>query len=253
MSTTVPTPAVPTPAVPAATVPAQPAGGTTARPSSEARLALSGRWPWAAAAAGVTSAVFTNFTSRFMTEAETAGGASAVYAAVEDDGLRTHVGVVTAFLCVVFLAVFAAGFGRFLTARAPHGSLTAQVARTGLVASVATVALAASLKAVYRGGLPDHMDSGMYTRDAVVTLQILVDQYQWAAYWTLVLAMGAVAVLGLRDGLLPRWYAVLSTVLTAFVLGMTLVLGLPYSAGVIAPVWLVATTVALLRLRKRLA
>ena len=231
------------------TVPVQP----TSTQQSEARRALSGLWPLAAAGAGISSFVFTSFTSRFMTDAETEGGVAAVYAAVENDGTRTHLGVVAAFLCVGFLAVFAAGFGRFLTARAPEGSLTAQVARLGLSASVATVALAASLKAIYRGGLPDHGDAGMYSTEAVVTLQILVDQYQWAAYWTIALAMGAVVVLGLKDGVLPRWYAWLSALLTAFVVGMTLVLALPYSAGVVAPVWLVATTVVLLRLRKRLA
>ncbi len=231
------------------TVPVQPI--TTA--PSEARRALSGLWPLAAAGAGVTSAVFTMFTSRFMTDSETEGGVAAVYAAVDGDGARTHVGVVAAFLCVIFLAVFAAGFGRFLAARAPHGSLAAQLARVGLGASVATVALAASLKAIYRDGLPDHGDAGMYTKEAVVTFQILIDQYQWAAYWTLALAMAAVVVLGLKDRVLPRWYAWLSALLTAFVVGMTLVLALPYSAGVVAPVWLVATTVALLRLRRRLA
>ena len=240
------------------TVQTQPTTTPTTMPStpvepSEARRALSGLWPLAAAGAGVTSAVFTMFTSRFMTDAETEGGVAAVFAAVDGDGTRTHLGVVAAFLCVGFLAVFAAGFGRFLNARAPEGSLAAQVARIGLSASVATVALAASLKAIYRGGLPDHGDAGMYTEEAVVTFQILVDQYQWAAYWTLVLAMAAVVVLGLKDRVLPRWYAWLSAVLTAFVLGMTLVLALPYSAGVVAPVWLVATTVVLLRLRKRLA
>jgi len=169
----------------------------TAPPPSEARRALSGLWPLAAAGAGLTSFVFTSFISRFLTDAETEGGVAAVYAAVEDDGVRTHVGVVAAFLCVAFLAVFAADFGRFLAARAPQGSLAAQVARLGVAASVATVALAASLKAIYRGGLPDHGDAGMYTEQAVVTFQILVDQYQWAAYWTLALAMGAVVVLGL--------------------------------------------------------
>ena len=59
--------------------------------------------------------------------------------------------------------------------------------------------------------------------------------------------------LGLRDRVPPRWYAWVSAVLTAFVVGMTTVLALPYSAGVVAPVWLVATTLVLLRLRKRLA
>jgi hypothetical protein len=234
-------------------VPATAAAPTAPTAPSQARQALSGRWPLAAAGAGLAAFVFTTFSSRLLTETEADGDVQGVYAAVENDGLRTHLGVAAAFVCVLLLAVFAAGFGRFLTARAPEGSLPAQVARLGLGATVATVALAGSLKAIYRGGLPDHMDSPMYTEEAVVVLQIVVDQYQWAAYWTLALAMGAVAVLGLKDRVLPKWYAVLSTVLTVFVLGMTLVLGLPYSAGVIAPVWLVATTVALLRLHTRLA
>ena len=242
------------------TVPTQPTATPTTAPTnapteqqSAARRTLAGWWPLAAAGAGVTSFVFTSLSSRLLTDEQTRDGVDAVYAAVDQDGGRTHVGIVMAFLCVGLLAVFAAGFGRFLTARAPEGSLAAQVARLGLNASVATVALAASLKAIFRGGLPDHGDHAMYTKEAVVTLQILVDQYQWAAYWTIALAMGAVAVLGLRDRILPRWYAWLSVVLTAFVLGMTGVLGLPYSAGVVAPVWLVATTIALLRLRRRLA
>lgn len=227
--------------------------GTATAVPSRARAALSGRWPLAGAGAGVCAFVFTTFSSRFMTEAETSRGVDGVYAAVQDDGLRTHLGIVAAFVGVLLLAVFAAGFGRFLTARSPEGSLSAAVARIGLGASVATVALAASLKAIYRGGLPDHGDAAMYTQDSVAVLQIVVDQYQWAAYWTLALAMGAVAVLGLVHKVLPKWYAVLSAVLTVFVLAMTLVLGLPYSAGVVAPVWLVASTVALLRLRRRLA
>lgn len=146
----------------------------TTRPveQSDARRALSGLWPLAAAGVGITSFVFTRLTSRSMTDAETEGGVAAVYAAVEGDGTRTQVGVVAAFASVVLLAVLAAGFGRFLTARAPSGSLAAQVARLGLTATVATVALAASPKAISRGALPDHGDAGMCTEQAVVRLQI---------------------------------------------------------------------------------
>jgi hypothetical protein len=92
----------------------------TSTAPSEARRALSGPWPLAAAGAGTASFVVTSCTSRSMTDTETAGGVSAVYAAVEGDGTRTH------------LAVFAADFSRFLTARAPQGSPAAQVARLGL-------------------------------------------------------------------------------------------------------------------------
>lgn len=237
-------------------------GTTTTHPStaprpdtgrSAARRALDGRWPLAAIGAGLSSFVFLNLSSHFLEEDVTSGGVDAVVAAVDGDGAQTHLGLVAAFLTVGLLAVFAVGFGRFLVARAPEGSAAAQVARLGLTATVATVSLAAGLKAIYRGGLPDHLDSVMYTPESVATLQILVDQYQWASYWTLVLAMGAVAVLGLKDKVLPRSYAALSAVLTVFVLGMTLVLGLPYSSGLIAPIWLVATGIALLRLRTRLA
>lgn len=227
---------------------AEPAGGRSA-----ARATLEGRWPLAALGAGLSTFVFLNLSSHFLEDDVTSGGVDAVVAAVAGDGAQTHLGLVAAFLTVGLLAVFAVGFGRFLVARAPEGSTSAQVARLGLTATVATVSLAAGLKAIYRGGLPDHVDSGMYTPESVAVLQILVDQYQWAAYWTLVLAMGAVAVLGLRDKVLPKPYAVLSAVLTVFVLGMTLGLGLPYSSGLIAPIWLVATGISLLRLRKRLA
>lgn len=235
-----------------ATLDTAPTAAPTAPAQSEARRALSGAWPLAALGAGVSTFVFTTLSSHWMNDASKEG-VSGVFAAVEGDGGKTHLGIVAGFVSVLLLAVFAVGFGRFLAARAPKDSVPAAVARLGLNVTVATVALAASLKAIYRGGLPDHADHTMYTKEAVVVLQILVDQYQWAAYWTLVLAMVAVAVLGLKDRVLPRSYAGASAVMALFVLGMTLVLGLPYSAGLIAPVWLVATGIAMLGIRRRLA
>lgn len=225
---------------------------TTAPAQSEARRALSGAWPLAAFGAAVTTFVFTTLSSHWLEEGDT-GSVASVYAAVDGDGSKTQLGVVTGFLSVLLLAVVAVGFGRFLTARAPQHSAAAQLARLGMNAAVGTVAVAAALKAVYRGGLPDHMDHTMYTRESVAVLQIVVDQYQWAAYWTLVLAMAAAAWLGLKDRVLPRSYAVVSAVTATFVLGMTLVLGLPYSSGLIAPVWLVATGIMALGVRRRLA
>jgi hypothetical protein len=115
------------------------------------------------------------------------------------------------------------------------------------------VAVAASFKAIVRGGLPSHGDHVMYTQEAVATLQILVDQFQYAAFWGMTLVMGAVAVLSLVDRVLPRWYGALSAVFTTFVVLMTAIGGLPYSAGLVTPLFLVATTVVLLRLRSRLA
>ena len=80
------------------TVPVQPT--TSPAEQSEARRALSGLWPLAAAGAGITSFVFTSLTSRFLTDAETEGGVAAVYAAVEDDGVRARLDAWSADLVV---------------------------------------------------------------------------------------------------------------------------------------------------------
>jgi hypothetical protein len=93
----------------------------------------------------------------------------------------------------------------------------------------------------------------MYTKQAVATLQILVDQFQYAAFWGMTLVMGAVAVLALVHRVLPRWYGALSALFATFVVLMTGVGGLPYSAGLVTPLFLIATSALLLRLRRRLA
>ena len=225
----------------------------TAPAPSEARRALDGRWPLAGLVAAGTGLAFALFSSRYLGEDVTSQGPSAVYDAIKDDGLRAQIGVVTGFATVLALAVFGTGLLRFLAARAPQGSLAVPVARTGLIATVATLSVAASLKAIVRGGLPSHGDHVMYTEEAVSTLQILVDQFQYAAFWGMTLVMGATAVLALQHRVLPRWYGAVSALFTVFVLGMTGVLGLPYSSALVTPFFLVASTVVLLRTRRRLA
>jgi hypothetical protein len=227
--------------------------GTRPVARSEVRQSLDGRWPLAGAVAAVSAGAFALFSSTLLDDEVAAQGSGAVYEAIADSGTVFHVGIVTGFTAVVALAVFGAGFLRFLAARAPQGSLAEPVARLGLGATVATVAVAAALKAIVRGGLPSHVDHGMYTQESVATLQILVDQFQYAAFWGMTLVMGAVAVLSLAHRVLPRWYGALCALFTVFVVLMTGVLGLPYSAGLVTPLFLVATTVVLLRLRSRLA
>ena len=131
------------------TVPVQPT--TTPAAQSEARRSLSGLWPLAAAGAGVTSAVFTMFTSRFMTDAETEGGVAAVYAAVDGDGTRTHLGVVAAFLCVGFLAVFAAGNAVGLTV---SGRLSDRVGRRPFIVGGLVISGLATIVTGFASNLP---------------------------------------------------------------------------------------------------
>jgi hypothetical protein len=230
------------------TVPAQ-----SPMPQSETRRTLSGAWPLVGPVAAAAGIAFALFSSTLLEEDVTSQGPAAVYDAIAGDGTLYHVGIITGFATMIALAVFGAGLLRFLTTRAPQDSLTVPVARLGVGATVATLAVAASLKAIVRGGLPSHMDHSMYTEESVATLQILIDQFQYAAFWGMTLVMGAVAVLALVHRVLPRWYGALSALFTTFVVLMTAIGGLPYSAGLVTPLFLVATTVVLLRLRKRLA
>lgn len=236
-----------------ASAPTGSTAGSSPVAQSEVRRTLNGRWPLAGAVAAVASGAFALFSSTYVGEDVTSKGSGAVYDAIAASGTLFHVGIVTGFTAVVALAVFGAGFLRFLAARAPQGSLAEPVARLGLGVTVATVAVAAALKAIVRGGLPSHGDHTMYTEESVATLQILIDQFQYAAFWGMTLVMGAVAVLSFAHRVLPRWYGGLSAFFTVFVVLMTGVLGLPYSAGLVTPLFLAATVVVLLRLRSRLA
>ena len=230
-----------------------PTTSTDPTAQSDVRRSLNGLWPLAGAVAAVASGAFALYSSTYIEDDVAAAGSAAVYDHIAGEGTLLHIGIVTGFTAMVALAVFAAGFVRFLAARDQSGSLAVPVAGIGLGVTVATVAVAASIKAIVRGGLPSHGDHRMYTEESVATLQILIDQFQYAAFWGMTLVMGAVVVLSLVHRVLPRWYGALSAVFTLFVVLMTGLGGLPYSAGLVTPLFLVATVVVLLRLRRRLA
>ena len=57
---------------------------------SPARRALDGRWPLAGVVAAGTGIAFSLFSSRYLDEAVTGRGPSAVYDAIAGDGTRAH-------------------------------------------------------------------------------------------------------------------------------------------------------------------
>lgn len=230
------------------TTPTTPATAAPAAPEAR-RSPLAGRWPLAAFVAAVSIGAYPMVGAVYLEDDTTGGGLSAVYDAVSDQGVGQHVSMDLAFVGALAMAVFGAGFVRFLAARTPVGSLAATVGRLGVGAAVGLLVAVASLKAVYRGGLPDHGDHTMYTPDSVAALNPFIDQFQYTGLWPMTLTMGAVAVLALQHRTLPRWYGVLSAVLLVATLLMALVLGLPYFAGIVGPLWLVASGVVVLRHR----
>ena len=212
---------------------------------------LRGRWPIAAFVAGPALVVFTTVGAKYFEKDTTEQGNAAVYEQIKDLGTGQHVSMSLAFVGAIALALFAQGLVRFFDSRTPAGSGAGSLARLGVTSAVGLAVLIASVKAIYRGGLPDHMDSGMYTQDSVVTLHIFVDQLQYVALWPLTFAMLAAVALWFRHQTLPRWYGVLSGLMAGATVLMAVVLGLPYFAGLVGPLWVVASGVVVLRHRNR--
>jgi hypothetical protein len=212
---------------------------------------LGGRWPWAGLLAAVTLFAFPAVGSKFYEEEITEGGVGAVYDHIADTGTLQHVAMALAFTGAVALGLFGAGFVRFLTSRTPRGSSAGQLARIGMSAAVGLTIAVAVLKAIYRGGLPDHVDHAMYTKEAVAVLDVVVGQFQYTGLWPLTLVMAAVTALAFVHRTLPRWFGVVSALVLVATLAMALGLGLPYFAGLVGPVWLVVSVVVVLRYRSR--
>lgn len=212
---------------------------------------LAGRWPIAGFVAAVSAFAFTVVGSKYYEASVTDQGVNGVYDYVKDSGPGQHVAMDLAFLAALALGLFAAGFVRFLASRTPAGSNAAALARLGMGGAVTLTVLVASLKAIYRGGLDDHMDHTMYTKDAVAVLDVLVGQVQYTALWPLTLVMGAVIALTFRHRTLPRWYGGVTAFFLVATLAMAFVLGLPYFAGLVGPLWIAISTVVVLRHRNR--
>jgi hypothetical protein len=238
------------PSVPAAdgvtTAPTVPAADAGHEPSR-----LRGRWPFAAFVAGPVLFAFFGIGAKYFEEDVTDQGALAVYDQVKDVGTQAHISVTLAFIGAFALGLFAQGFVRFLDSRTPAGSGAGTLARIGVTSAVGLSVLIASIKAIYRGGLPDHMDSAMYPEETVGHLYVFVDQLQYVALWPLTFAMAGVVALWFNHKTLPRWYGVFSGLLLVATLLMALVLNLPYFAGLVGPLWIVASGVVVLRHRNR--
>lgn len=211
-----------------------------------------GRWPWAGVAAGVAAmASLTFLNAPFISdESVYEAGPEAVYAELSGQ-LLTQLGAAAGYLAAALLVPFGIGLVRTLARRAPERIGLVVATALALAAGVATTVAAYAMKSVLASGLPGHMDNAFYTHvDTAVTFTI-AGQLQYAGWLPVVAAAGCVGVLGLRDRVLPRWLAVPSVVAAGLVAAVTVALNLPWSSGLVAPLWLVATSVAVLRLRAR--
>ncbi len=76
----------------------------------------------------------------------------------------------------------------------------------------------------------------MYTKESVATLQAVLDQLQYTGLWPLALDHGhRRRRCRSSTSTLPRWYGIFTAVVLTGFVGMALVAGLPYVAGLAGP------------------
>jgi hypothetical protein len=208
-------------------------------------------FPLAGALAGIGGFVGAAVLWTFADPAAKARGADALVDHLVRSRWAMHVGTSLTWITIAALIVFAVGYLRFLGRRLGEDAGAVQTARLGLTAGIGTMILTTAMRAIVVGGLPGMMDAPMYTAQDISTLHILADQAQWVGWMGVVVAMAASVTPIVRDRLLPRWFGIFTAGLVVVCAGMTLVLGLPYSAGLVATLWLVAGSVVLTRALRR--
>lgn len=213
-----------------------------------------GRWPLAGLAAGFAAyASTTVLHAPFITdEAVYDAGPSAVYAELSGQ-LLTQLGAAAGYLAAFLLIPFGLGLVRTLTRRAPERIGMVVAAALALAAGVATTISAYAMKSVLASGLPGHMDTAFYTDVDTAVAYTFSGQLQFAGWLPVVAAAGIVGVLAWQERLLPRWLAAFSILIAVAVAVVTTALNLPWSSGLVAPLWLIAVSATALVLRRRTA
>ncbi|WP_207912528.1 hypothetical protein [Parafrankia sp. BMG5.11] len=110
--------------------------------------------------------------------------------------------------------------------------------RTAFGAAAACLIFAFGLRHVLAGGVPGGIDDNFYTPADVEVFSVLVSQMQYAAWWGVVLAAAAAALVRGRERGAVRHIDRRHPAGRA-----------AYSAGLLAPLWLLAAAVAAYRIR----
>lgn len=210
-----------------------------------------GRWPLYGILAGVASLVTPVLNAPFVRDtAVYAAGPEAVFA--ELTGARlTQVGAFVGYATCGLLIAFAIGLVRTMQRRAPRARDLVLGLGIALTAGVTTLAGGSMWKSVLASGLPGGIDAAYYSQVDVAVINTIEQQMIYAAFVPFVAVMAITAALVLKHGVLPRWTGLLSAFFAGAVSLVTLALNLPWSSGLVTPLWLIALSVAVLRLRRR--
>ena len=209
-----------------------------------------GRWPLYGILAGIGSLLSPVLNAPFVQDPAVYGrGYEAVVA--ELTGARiTQVGAFVGYASCGLLVAFAIGLVRTMQRRAPEARDLHLALGMAFTAALATLTGGFMWKSVLASGLPGGTDADYYTTVDVAVINTIEQQMIHAGFVPFVAVLAITAVFALRHRALPRWVGLLSAVLATGVALVTLLVNLPWSAGLVTPVWLLAVSVAVLRLRR---
>jgi hypothetical protein len=205
-------------------------------PADEAATASS-RWAWWGVAAGVLGIIGTIVTLVSDTD-PTPDSVAAL------DPAGYHVGGAAGYLAVAALLVTAAAW-RARVARLMPSSIAARVVADGLTASAAALTLGYGWKLAMGLYLDGGANAGQFDKNGLFVYFVLNDFGPFIGWLGVVVAAGAMVVLGLKARAVPRWIGVVSVIPVLGVLAMGLGVGVAGFPGMVGPLWLIVTFGAL--------
>jgi len=200
-------------------------------------------WHWWGVAAGVLGASAHMLTDphSVLSDAERTTGAK-VIELVDRGGY--HVGALLGMLAVGCILVLAAGYRRWSDGLATD-TLAARVAPTALIASAGAMIVGYGFKGMMAIYLPGGLNEESYPAEGLYSLFMINDLAAYFAWWGVAIAAAAVAWLGLREKVLPRWVGIVSALAFLAPLAFLALTGLTGFPGVITPLWLVIVSIGL--------
>ena len=214
---------------------------------TETEVKQSRLWPLYGFAAGVAGNAATMFLSVNVSADEKKAGVDAVFQALSTGHTKVAIGASLGFLATGLLVAFGVRLQRFVAQRVPKNSVIPASMLIALAGGVGAMIIAFGFKAMLAGAMPGGVDVNLNTSTDVTVLQAITDQLQWLCWQGVALMMAITAFASLKYRAVPRWIGTVSVIFSAFFIIFTLFLALPYSAGIVAPVWLVVAGLGLIR------
>lgn len=205
--------------------------------SADQAAAASRRWAWWGVAAGVLGIVGT-----IVTLVNDSNPTPDTVAALHPGAY--HVGGAAGYLAVAALLVTAAAW-RARVARLLPLSIAARVVADGLTASAGALALGYGWKLALGLYLDGGMNAGQFDKNGLFVYFVLNDFGPFIGWLGVVVAAGAMVVLGVRERAVPRWIGFVSAIPVLAVLGNSLGGGVAGFPGMVGPLWMIVTFGAL--------